>query len=155
MLLQFGPLSEHPTCALMAPVLKDRTLPSLVGDPLGCLAPGQGMCSFRILGPASSGQAGMVEKSCTKWLCLVLPAVVAVPMGGCQTLLHRQLIQRCRWSSLPRKGTASLGCAMASNLAIADPCSMLDWPAVDPDRGIAFCLGWTWHGKPGRTAQSL
>lgn len=52
----------------MVPTLKDRTLPPLVGDPLGCLAPGQGMCFFRILGPASSGQAGMVEKSCTKWL---------------------------------------------------------------------------------------
>lgn len=72
---------------LMAPILRDRTLPSLVGDPLGCLAPGQGMCSFRILGPASSGQAGMVERSCTKWLelCLMLPAVVGVTMDGCQT----------------------------------------------------------------------
>lgn len=92
---------------------------------------------------ASSGQAGRVERSCTKWLglCLVLPAVVAVPMGGCQTLLHRQLIQRCGWLSLPSKGTASLICAMASNLAIADPCSVLDWPAVNPDHGLAFCPG--------------
>lgn len=37
-------------------------------------------------------------------------------------LLHGQLVQTCGWSSLPSKGTASLGCATASNLAIDDPC---------------------------------
>lgn len=85
----------------------------------------------------------MVERSCTMWpgLCLVLPAVVAVTVGGCQTLLHRQLVQRCGWSSLPSKGTASLACATASNLAIADPCSALDRPAVNSDNSIAFCPG--------------
>lgn len=59
----------------------------------------------------------------------------------CQTLLHRQLVQRCGWSSRPSKGTASLACAMASNLAIADRCSTLDRPAINPDHGIAFCPG--------------
>lgn len=148
LLLQFGALCECPT--LLAPALKDRTLLSLVGDLLPALHQASGCVPS-----GSSGQAGMVERSCTKWLGLrlVLPAAVAVTMGGCQTLLHKQLVQRCGLSSLPSKGTASLGCATASNLAIADQCSALDQPAVSPDHSPD--LGWTWHGTPSRTAQSL
>lgn len=80
LLLQFGALCECPT--LLAPALKDRTLMSLVGDLLPALHQARGCVPS-----GSSGQAGMVERSCTKWLGLrlVLPAAVAVTMGGCQT----------------------------------------------------------------------
>lgn len=83
---------------------------------------------------------GHAPSGCRQGLCLVLPAAVAGTIGGCWTLLHGQLVQRCGWSSLPSMGTASVGSATASNLAIADPCSALAL-LVNPDRGITFCPG--------------
>lgn len=104
------------------------------------------MCFFRILGPAYSDQAGMMERSCTKWLQAgALPG--APSCGGSErewlpeSAARTACSERCGWSFLPSMGTASLGSATASNLALADPCLSLDLPVVSPEHGFTFCPG--------------
>lgn len=73
---------------------------SLVGGLLGCFARGQERVSLQ--DPRASIlrlSMALWKGPCTTWLqarlCLVLPAVAAVAIGGCQSLLHGQLIQSC------------------------------------------------------------